>query len=201
MAIGVIGGALAVVCYLFVGIAMHRKPDNVTRFLDYSVLVPRAVPGLLAGLAFLWVFLFLPMWLDQSLKNGWLSAPPVADWLREHLIVRRARCETPFLASGWPIPSYGWLTGCGLSPRRCYRWPELEEAARSTGIARADHPPRHGSAVALRLNRLLAADVSYLRARIFHRGLSFSGTETIGSMLVSLVGGGGYRYRCRALLY
>jgi ABC-type Fe3+ transport system permease subunit len=32
MAIGVIGGALAVVCYLFVGIAMHRKPDNTTRF-------------------------------------------------------------------------------------------------------------------------------------------------------------------------
>jgi iron(III) transport system permease protein len=32
---------------------MHRKPDNTTRFLDYSVLVPRAVPGLLAGLAFL----------------------------------------------------------------------------------------------------------------------------------------------------
>ncbi|GHK50996.1 hypothetical protein KPZU09_07320 [Klebsiella pneumoniae] len=49
MAIGIIGGALAVICYLFVGIAMHRKADNVTRFLDYSVLVPRAVPGLLAG--------------------------------------------------------------------------------------------------------------------------------------------------------
>ncbi|STW79233.1 Ferric iron ABC transporter [Klebsiella michiganensis] len=47
------------VCYLFVGIAMHRKPDNVTRFLDYSVLVPRAVPGLLAGLAFsVGLFLF-----------------------------------------------------------------------------------------------------------------------------------------------
>ncbi len=45
MAIGIIGGALAVICYLFVGIAMHRKADNVTRFLDYSVLVPRAVRG------------------------------------------------------------------------------------------------------------------------------------------------------------
>lgn len=74
MAIGVFGGALAVICYLFIGIAMHRKPDGVTRFLDYSVLVPRAVPGLLAGLAFLWVFLFLPMWLDNSLKEGWLAA-------------------------------------------------------------------------------------------------------------------------------
>jgi ABC-type Fe3+ transport system permease subunit len=34
--------------------------DGITRFLDYSVLVPRAVPGLLAGLSFLWVFLFVP---------------------------------------------------------------------------------------------------------------------------------------------
>ena len=45
----VAGILLAVVCYLFIGIAMHRKPDGVTRFLDYSVLVPRAVPGLLAA--------------------------------------------------------------------------------------------------------------------------------------------------------
>ncbi len=65
MAIGIFGGALAVICYLFVGIAMHRKADNVTRFLDYSVLVPRAVPGLLAGLAFLWVFC--------SCRCGWIS--------------------------------------------------------------------------------------------------------------------------------
>jgi iron(III) transport system permease protein len=50
MSIGVIGGALAV-AYLFVGIAMHRKPDNTTRFLDYSVLVPRAV-GLACGSGF-----------------------------------------------------------------------------------------------------------------------------------------------------
>jgi iron(III) transport system permease protein len=34
VAIGVIGGALAVMCYMFVGLAMHRKPDNVTRFMD-----------------------------------------------------------------------------------------------------------------------------------------------------------------------
>lgn len=122
MAIGIIGGALAVICYLFVGIAMHRKADNVTRFLDYSVLVPRAVPGLLAGLAFLWVFLFVPMWLDQSLKHGWLSALPVADWLREHLIVQLRACATPSSASGWPTPWCGWPTACGSSPRRCCRW-------------------------------------------------------------------------------
>ena len=155
MAIGIIGGALAVVCYLFVGIAMHRKPDNVTRFLDYSVLVPRAVPGLLAGLAFLWVFLFVPMWLDQSLKNGWLSTLPVADWLREHLIVQlRALRNTIF--SVWLAYTVVWMAyGLRLiSSTLLQVAPELEEAARSTGASRANHPPRHRSAGALRAYRL-----------------------------------------------
>ena len=58
--IGVVGGALAVACYTAIGLATHRKPDGWSRFVDYLVLVPRAVPGLLAGLAFLWVFLFFP---------------------------------------------------------------------------------------------------------------------------------------------
>src|SRR5471030_1773291 len=81
--IGVVGGALAVACYSFIALAMHRKQDGITRLLDYSVLVPRAVPGLLAGLSFLWVFLFVPAWLDGMLKgmdNG------VAMWLSAHLI-------------------------------------------------------------------------------------------------------------------
>src|SRR5699024_8960375 len=80
--IGVFGGALAVAAYTFIGLAMHRKPDNVTRFLDYSVLVPRAVPGLLAGLAFLWVFLFVPMWLEGALTKGWLSFLPFKDTIK-----------------------------------------------------------------------------------------------------------------------
>ncbi len=137
MAIGIVGGALAVICYLFVGIAMHRKADNVTRFLDYSVLVPRAVPGLLAGLAFLWVFLFVPMWLDQSLKHGWLSALPVADWLREHLIVQlRALRNTIF--SVWLAYTVVWMAyGLRLiSSTLLQVGPELEEAARSTGASR-----------------------------------------------------------------
>ncbi|CAM7833282.1 ABC transporter permease [Klebsiella pneumoniae] len=144
MAIGIIGGALAVICYLFVGIAMHRKADNVTRFLDYSVLVPRAVPGLLAGLAFLWVFLFVPMWLDQSLKHGWLSALQVG--------------------------------------------PELEEAARSTGASRGQIT-RH---VTVPLSRYGLIGSWLLMFLIFEREYSTGvyllspGTETIGSMLVSL---------------
>jgi iron(III) transport system permease protein len=58
--IGTVGGALTVACYTAIGFASHRRNDGWSRFLDYLVLVPRAVPGLLAGLAFLWVFLFFP---------------------------------------------------------------------------------------------------------------------------------------------
>lgn len=122
MAIGIIGGALAVVCYLFVGIAMHRKPDNVTRFLDYSVLVPRAVPGLLAGLAFLWVFLFVPMWLDQSLKMAGSRRCRSPTGCANTLSCNCARCATPFSASGWPIRWCGWPTACALSHQRSCRW-------------------------------------------------------------------------------
>lgn len=137
MAIGVFGGALAVICYLFIGIAMHRKPDGVTRFLDYSVLVPRAVPGLLAGLAFLWVFLFLPMWLDNSLKEGWLSVLPMAEWLREHLVVwLRSLRSTIF--SVWLAYTVVWMAyGLRLiSSTLLQVGPELEEAARSNGASR-----------------------------------------------------------------
>ncbi|MDH8326698.1 iron ABC transporter permease [Klebsiella pneumoniae] len=189
MAIGIIGGALAVICYLFVGIAMHRKADNVTRFLDYSVLVPRAVPGLLAGLAFLWVFLFVPMWLDQSLKHGWLSALPVADWLREHLIVQlRALRNTIF--SVWLAYTVVWMAyGLRLiSSTLLQVGPELEEAACSTGASRGQIT-RH---VTVPLSRYGLIGSWLLMFLIFEREYSTGvyllspGTETIGSMLVSL---------------
>ncbi|WP_431000015.1 ABC transporter permease [Klebsiella pneumoniae] len=189
MAIGIIGGALAVICYLFVGIAMHRKADNVTRFLDYSVLVPRAVPGLLAGLAFLWVFLFVPMWLDQSLKHGWFSALPVADWLREHLIVQlRALRNTIF--SVWLAYTVVWMAyGLRLiSSTLLQVGPELEEAARSTGASRGQIT-RH---VTVPLSRYGLIGSWLLMFLIFEREYSTGvyllspGTETIGSMLVSL---------------
>ncbi len=189
MAIGVIGGALAVVCYLFVGIAMHRKPDNTTRFLDYSVLVPRAVPGLLAGLAFLWVFLFLPMWLDNSLKSGWLSGFAWTDWMRENVIVwLRSLRSTIF--SVWLAYTVVWMAyGLRLiSSTLLQVGPELEEAARSTGATRGQIT-RH---VTIPLSRYGLIGSWLLMFLIFEREYSTGvyllspGTETIGSMLVSL---------------
>jgi len=189
MAIGVIGGALAVVFYLFIGIAMHRKPDGVTRFLDYSVLVPRAVPGLLAGLAFLWVFLFLPMWLDNSLKEGWMSSLPMAEWLRENLVVwLRSLRSTIF--SVWLAYTVVWMAyGLRLiSSTLLQVGPELEEAARSTGATRGQIT-RH---VTIPLSRYGLIGSWLLMFLIFEREYSTGvyllspGTETIGSMLVSL---------------
>lgn len=189
VAIGVFGGALAVICYLFIGLAMHRKPDNVTRFLDYSVLVPRAVPGLLAGLAFLWCFLFIPMWLNQSLEDGILSALPFAGWLSVNLVEpMRALRSTIF--SIWLAYTVVWLAyGLRLiSSTLLQVGPELEEAARSAG-ARPGQVTRHVTAPLAKFGLISAWLLMFL---IFEREYSTGvylltpGTETIGSMLVSL---------------
>lgn len=189
VAIGVFGGALAVICYLFIGLAMHRKPDNVTRFLDYSVLVPRAVPGLLAGLAFLWCFLFIPMWLNESLENGMLSALPFAHWLSVHAIdPLRSLRSTIF--SVWLAYTVVWLAyGLRLiSSTLLQVGPELEEAARSAG-ARPGQVTRHVTAPLAKFGLISAWLLMFL---IFEREYSTGvylltpGTETIGSMLVSL---------------
>lgn len=138
VAIGVFGGALAVICYTFIGLAMHRKPDRTTRFLDYSVLIPRAVPGILAGLAFLWVFLFTPMWMDRSLADGYMSVLPGAQWMRDNVIVwMRATRNTIF--SVWLAYTVVWLAyGLRLiSSALLQVGAELEEAARSTGAQRS----------------------------------------------------------------
>ncbi|HSQ82628.1 MAG TPA: iron ABC transporter permease, partial [Casimicrobiaceae bacterium] len=58
--LGTLGGAITVACYTAIGFATHRRNDAWSRIVDFLVLAPRAVPGLLIGLAFLWVFLFFP---------------------------------------------------------------------------------------------------------------------------------------------
>lgn len=189
VAIGVIGGALAVACYTAIALVTHRKNDGVSRFVDYSVLVPRAVPGLLAGLAFLWVFLFVPMWFDNSLKDGWFSVLPMAGWLREHAIEpMRALRSTIF--SVWLAYSVVWMAyGIRLiSATLLQVAPELEEAARSTGATRGQ-VTRH---ITVPLARYGLIGSWLLMFLIFEREYSTGvyllspGTETIGSMLVSL---------------
>jgi iron(III) transport system permease protein len=108
--IGTVGGALTVACYTAIGFASHRRNDGWSRFLDYLVLVPRAVPGLLAGLAFLWVFLFFPPLtpLRTTIFSVWLAYSVV--WL-----------------------AYGMRL---ISSSLMQVSPELEEAGRSVGASR-----------------------------------------------------------------
>ncbi|WP_075256474.1 ABC transporter permease [Herbaspirillum camelliae] len=184
--IGVIGGALAVACYTAIALAMHRKQDGVTRFLDYSVLVPRAVPGLLAGLSFLWVFLFVPSLLDSALKG---IDNPIALWLVDSFIpALRGLRSTIF--SVWLAYSVVWMAyGLRLINTALLQvGPELEEAARAVGASRS----RVTRDVTLPLVRYGLVGAWLMVFLIFEREYSTGvyllspGTEVIGSMIVSM---------------
>jgi iron(III) transport system permease protein len=190
MLIGVIGGAIAVMCYSAIALAGHRKPDGITRLLDYTVLVPRAVPGLLAGLSFLWVFLFVPAVLEKFLQGFDNS---VALWLVENLIPQmRALRSTMF--SVWLAYSVVWMAyGLRLiSTALLQVGPELEEAARAVGAKRGQ-VTRDVTLPLVKYGMLGAWLLIFL---IFEREYSTGvyllspGTEVIGAMLVSMWGAG-----------
>ncbi|HIJ80566.1 MAG TPA: iron ABC transporter permease [Desulfuromonadales bacterium] len=164
--LGVIGGGLSVICFTFIGLASHRKNNGWTRLLDYTVMTPRAIPGLLAGLAFLWVFLFFP---------------PLAPFRKT-------------LVSLWLAYSVVWLAyGMRLiSTSLLQVGPELEECARVTG-ATAGQVSRHVTLPLIRYGLLASWLMIFM---IFEREYSTGvyllgpGTEVIGSLLVSLWGAG-----------
>jgi iron(III) transport system permease protein len=166
LAIGVIGGGLAVICYTAIGLATHRKPDGWSRLVDYMVLVPRAVPGLLAGLAFFWVFLFFP-----PLKD--LRTTLVSVWIAYSVV---------WLAYGMRLISSALLQV----------GPELEEAARSAGATQGQ-VSRHVTLPLIRFGLLASWLLVFM---IFEREYSTGvyllspGTEVIGALIVSLWSGG-----------
>jgi iron(III) transport system permease protein len=162
----VVGGALTVACYTAIGFATHRRNDGWSRFIDYLVLVPRAVPGLLIGLAFLWVFLFFPPLtpLRQTIFSMWLAYTVV------------------WLAYGMRLISSSMLQ---VST-------ELEEAARTVGAGRG----RISREITLPLIRHGLLGSWLLVFMIFEREYSTGvyllapGNEVIGAQLVSLWQGG-----------
>lgn len=166
MVLGVVGGAVAVACYTGLGLAAHRWRSRWTRVLDYLVMVPRGMPGLVAGLAFLWVFLFVkPLApLRSTLASLWLAYTVV--WL-----------------------AYGMRL---VSAALMQVGPELEEAALTVGASRGQ-VTRH---VTLPLVRFGLMGSWLLVFSIFVREYSTGvyllgpGTEVIGSLIVSLWGSG-----------
>jgi iron(III) transport system permease protein len=164
--IGTVGGALAVACYTAIGLASHRQRGGVARILDYIVLIPRAIPGILAGLAFLWIFLFVPglKELRNSIFSVWLAYTVV--WL-----------------------AYGMRL---ISSALLQIGPELEESARTVGASSR----RVLTDVTVPLIRFGLLASWLLVFMIFEREYSTAvyllgqGTEVIGSMLVSLWGAG-----------
>jgi iron(III) transport system permease protein len=164
--VGIVGGFLTVACYTAIGFATHRRDDGWSRFVDYLVLVPRAVPGLLAGLAFLWVFLFFPPLTPfrSTLFSVWLAYSVV------------------WLAYGMRLISSSLLQVSA----------ELEEAGRSVGASRG----RVSIDITLPLIRYGLLGSWLLVFMIFEREYSTAvyllapGTEVIGAQLVSLWQGG-----------
>jgi iron(III) transport system permease protein len=59
LGVAVIGGVASVAIYAVVALMVHRWRSALTVVVDYLVMLPRALPGLVAGLAFLWLFLFI----------------------------------------------------------------------------------------------------------------------------------------------
>ncbi len=164
--LGTIGGAITVACYTAIGFATHRRNDGWSRVVDFLVLAPRAVPGLLIGLAFLWVFLFFPPLrpLRATIFSMWLAYSVV--WL-----------------------AYGMRL---ISSSLMQVSPELEEAARTVGASRG----RISRDITLPLIRAGLLGSWLLVFMIFEREYSTGvyllapGTEVIGAELVSLWQGG-----------
>lgn len=160
--IGTLGGALAVAGYLAIGLATHRKPDGISRFVDYIVLTPRAVPGLMAGLAVFWVFLFVPFLtpLRSTLISVWFAYSVV--WLAYGMRL----IQSALLQVG----------------------PELEEAGRLVGAS----PARVSRDITVPLIRNGLLGAWLLIFMIFEREYSTGvyllspGTEVIGAQIVSL---------------
>ncbi len=161
-----IGGALAVAVYTVIGLIGHRWRGTGVAIVDYLVMFPRALPGVIAGLAFLWIFLFYkPLApLRETIASLWIAYTVV--WMAYGIRL----ISTALLQVG----------------------PELEEAARVAG-ARESRVLRD---VTLPLMKFGLLGSWLLIFMIFCREYSTGvyllgpGTETIGSLIVSLWGTG-----------
>ncbi len=162
LGIAVIGGAASVVIYTAVALLLHRWNSPFAALADYLIMLPRALPGLVAGLAFLWLFLFIRP-LDP------IRGTVVSIWIAYSLV---------WLAYGLRLISSALLQV----------GPELEEAAFVVGASRG----RVIRDVTLPLIKIGLASSWLLIFLIFSREYSTgvyllgSHSEVIGSTVVQL---------------
>lgn len=161
-----VGGAIAVGVYLAVALAAHRWSGIGATVLDYTVLLPRALPGLILGLAFFWVFLFV------------VPLRPLRSTLAALLIA--------YTIVGL---SYGLRL---IQATLLQVGTELEEAARTTGATFMQM--RRDVIVPLIRPGLVGAWVLiiiiFLREYSTGVYLMGSGTEVVGSLIVNLLATG-----------
>jgi iron(III) transport system permease protein len=166
LVIGGVGGALAVAVYTMIALSAHRARGIWPAILDYLVLVPRALPGLVVGLAFFWLFLFVKAIapLRTTLLSLWIAYTVV--WL-----------------------AYGLKL---ITATLMQVAPDLEDAARVAGAS----PALVSRDVTLPLIRFGLVGSWLLIFMMFVREYSTGvyllgpGTEVIGSLIVSLWGTG-----------
>ena len=165
--LALIGGAAAVAIYTALNLATHRWPSKWAAALDYLVLLPRAMPGIIAGLAIFWVFLFFPPL--QPFRQTLLAM-----WVAYTLV---------WMAYGMRLISASLLQIA----------PELEEAGRVVGAS----PGQVNRDLTLPLIRTgliaswLLIFVTFVREYSTGVYLLNPGSEVIGSLLVSLWATGG----------
>ena len=165
--LAVVGGAAAVGVYTLLNFATHRWPTKWSAALVYLVLLPRAMPGIIAGLAIFWVFLFFPPLqpFRQTLLAMWFA----------YMLV--------WMAYGMRLVSASLLQIA----------PELEEAGRVVG-ASAGRVSRELTLPLIRAGMIgswLLLFVTFVREYSTGVYLLSPGTEVIGSLLVSLWATGG----------
>lgn len=161
-----VGGFASLCVYALIGLASHRSPLKTTRGLDFLVLLPRAMPGIVAGLVVFWIFLFVPVLKPfvASLAAMWVAYTLV--WLPFGLRL----VSTSFTQVGRELEEAAHVTGAGAF-----------RVARNVTLPLA----RHGLIAAWLLAFLL-----YSREYSTGIFLMGQGNEVMGTMLVSLWNGG-----------
>ncbi|NML42259.1 iron ABC transporter permease [Ramlibacter sp. G-1-2-2] len=157
-----LGAALSVGVYTMVNLSVHRWKSRWAATIDYLVLLPRALPGLVAGLAMFWMFLFIP--LISPLRSTLLSV-----WIAYTLV--------------WLGYGIRLISGPLMQISR-----ELEEAARVAGAS----PGRVSMHVTLPLVRAALVGawalifITYVKEYSTAVYLLAPGTEVLGSLMISL---------------